>query len=409
MSQLNDSIPQAVVGREEERRLVINGSFLSRDLRSTVKTHQSSRRLATQLIVTGKQVGAGRIGVMDGRQLKGHYKILPSQDTHGLVRLEEAVAQELALLGNLLFVLAGTLRGLRPSTQTVQSETAHELRLDPTLKTTFASLGGGVYAVKMILPVEDLLVEISEALPEGTELSDSDRQAISDAYNRLLDAATMDVAIPTKPIGSPKETVLGQIVSSLEAQKDEYARALTALRTNPDDRHALHEVLRIAYNFSTDVLPLMSLFMSICDLKPLVFWCTVDAQWALHSAFAHLPWSALGRKESLHEYQEIVSQARNHAFHHVLPFDATVEINLLDSDVRAEKIRLFLPFGEKQGRGVRIQDQELADVLSEFSRARQRPVSIRFWQANLGVMQAACTLAQRVLESIMLIHEARGT
>ena len=82
MSQDSDSISQAVVGRDGDRRLIINSSFLSRDLRSTAKTHQSSRRLAAQLIVTGKQVGASTIGVMDDRQLKGHNKILPSQDTN---------------------------------------------------------------------------------------------------------------------------------------------------------------------------------------------------------------------------------------------------------------------------------------------------------------------------------------
>jgi hypothetical protein len=114
---------------------------------------------------------------------------------------------------------------------------------------------------------------------EGTELSAIERQAISNAYNELLDGATTDVAIPTERIARPKDTVLGQIVGSLQEQKDEYAGALSALRRASGDRHALHEVLRIAYNFSTDVLPLMSLFMSICDLKPLVFWCTVDAQW----------------------------------------------------------------------------------------------------------------------------------
>jgi hypothetical protein len=253
---------------------------------------------------------------------------------------------------------------------------------------------------------EDLLAQISDSLPESTELSDADRHAISDSYNKLLDASTMEVAIPAGRIARSSDTVLGQIVSALESQKDEYALALLALRKTPDDRHALHEGLRIAYNFATEALPLISLFMSICDLQPLVFWCTVDSQWSLYSAFADLPWSALGKKQSLHAYQEIVSQARNDAFHHVLPFDATVEIDLLDQNVRAEKIRLFLPFGEKQGRGIRVQDQELADVLAEFSRARQRPVSIAFWQANLRVMQAACRLAERMLEAIILIREA---
>lgn len=407
VSQSTDSIPQAVVGRDGERQLIINRSFLSRDLRSSVKTRQSSRRLSARLVVSGKQVRASTVAVMDDRPLKGHYKILPSQDSHGLVSLKDAVAQELARMGDLVFVLVGTVMGLRPYSQPVKSRTVKELRLDPGLDTNFAKVADSSYAVKTVLPIEDLLVQISASLSEGRELSATDRQAISEAYNALLDAATTDVAVPTGPIVQPRETVLGQIVGSLQAQKDEYANALNALRQVDDNRHAVHEVLRIAYNFSTDVLPLMSLFMSICDLKPLVFWCTVDAQWALYAAFASLPWSALGRKESLYEYQGIVSEARNHAFHHVLPFDTTIEIDLLNLDVRAEKIRLFSPFGEKHGRGLRIQDQELADVLSEFSRARQRPVSIRFWQDNLGVMQAACMLAQRVLESIILIHEAR--
>jgi hypothetical protein len=269
-------------------------------------------------------------------------------------------------------------------------------------------VGAASYALKTILPIEDLFVQISGTLPEGAELSATDRQPIARAYNELLDAATTIVAAPsTGRIERPTQTVLDK--SSIRWKDRKRSIAMPWIRSvrRPDDRPALYEVLRIAYNFSTDVLPLMSLFMSICDLKPLVFWCTVDAQWALYTAFAALPWSALGRKESLHEYQGIVSQARNHAFHHVLPFDATVEIDLLNLDVRAEKIRLFLPFGERQGRGVRIQDQEMADVLAEFSRARQVPVSTAFWQANLGVMQASCTLAQRVLESIILIWEAR--
>ena len=162
-----------------------------------------------------------------------------------------------------------------------------------------------------------------------------------------------------------------------------------------------------AYNFSTDVLPLISLFMSICDLKPIVFWCTLGKQWELYRAFASLPWSVPGRKEKLEEYRSIVSEARNSAFHHVLPFDATIGVDLSKQDVRAEKIRLFSPYGRNQERGVLLKDQQLADVFAEFSRAKQRPVSNAFWEANVRVMDAACDLAEAVLESLILSHEAK--
>jgi hypothetical protein len=68
-----------------------------------------------------------------------------------------------------------------------------------------------------------------------------------------------------------------------------------------------------------------------------------------------------------------VSQTRNYAFHHVLPFDATVEINLLSSDVRAEKIRLFLPFGEMQSfhqhvRQCPVIDKDFSTIMNRNSR-----------------------------------------
>ena len=102
-----------------------------------------------------------------------------------------------------------------------------------------------------------------------------------------------------------------------------------------------------------------------------------------------------------------MSHARNRAFHHVLPFDATVEVDLSHLDVRAESIRLFTPFGGKQERGVRLKDQALADLLGEFSRAKWRPVSNIFWQANLKVMDAASDLAQAILDTLILLHKAK--
>ena len=141
---------------------------------------------------------------MDDRPLKGHYKILPSQDSHGLVSLKDAVAQELARMGDLVFVLVGTVMGLRPYSQPVKSRTVKELRLDPGLDTNFAKVADSSYAVKTVLPIEDLLVQISASLSEGRELSATDRQAISEAYNALLDAATTDVAVPTGPIVQPR-------------------------------------------------------------------------------------------------------------------------------------------------------------------------------------------------------------
>jgi hypothetical protein len=403
----DDAIAAAVVGRNTNARLVINGSFLYRD--KSVKTTQSSRRLLTSLVAAGKRVRTENVWIIDNETVRTHYKIIPRQDTAGLITLASGVAQELAGIGDLLFILVGTVKGLRPQMQQVNSLNVKELRLVPLLADgEVQRTGNGIYSLRKILPIEELFERINDDLEaQGRVLSAEDRRVIGTAYDAMLDCATTEVTVPTGEVRHRTETVLGKIVASLQDQAAQYGTALYSLAHAPDDSRALNEVLRIAYNFSADVLPLISLFVSICDLKPLVFWCTVKEQWALHRAFASLPWAALGRKEKLEEYKSIVSQARSHAFHHVLPFDSTVEVDLSTLDVRAETIRLFVPFGQKQGRGVHLKDQKLADVLAEFSRAKERPVSHVFWEANLAVIQAACKLAEEVLATLILIHDAR--
>jgi hypothetical protein len=407
MTSSNDEIAQAVIGRNANVNLVINSSFLYRD-RQSVKTTQSPRRLVAQLSATGRRVRATEVSILDGLTLRSHYKLLPSRSDSALDPLAAGVTQELAAIGDLLFILIGTVKGLRPSIQTVQSAAVKELRLVPSQAAPdIQQLGTGIYGIRKILALEELLAHINQDLNAEGGLSADDRRGVAQAYDTMVDAATTEVTVPSGRIRERKETVLGQIVTSLKTQAAEYRDSLTAMHNSPEDSKALNEVLRIAYNFSTDVLPLISLFRSICDLKPLVFWCTVKQQWALYRAFASLPWSALGRKEKLEEYESIVSQARSYAFHHVLPFDSTVEVDLSNLDVRAETIRLFLPFGQTQGRGVHLKDQKLADILSEFSRAKLRPVSTVFWQSNLKIMQESCQLAEHILETLILLHEAR--
>lgn len=397
---------QKEVSRYKTAYLVINSSFLHR---GPVKTLQSPKRLAIRVHITDGPPEIETIVIASGLTQKSHYKFFPEADIQELCPLEHAVADGVTSLGDLIFVLIGTVKGLRPVIEQVEGQEVMELRLDPAQSDRVSKVDAGIYAVKEFVAIEDVFDYISRSLQSQDGLSEKDRQAIARAYDALLDNATTEVVIPREQADSNSEaTTLGQIVRSLNHHANEYREALTELQTASDDsKNALNNVLRIAYNFSSDVLPLISLFMSICDLKPIVFWCTVEKQWALYQAFAALPWSALGRKEKLDEYQRIISEARNQAFHHVLPFDSTVEIDVSGLDVRAETVRLFAPFGSKRDRGVRLRDQDLADVLAEFSRAKQRPVSKVFWQSNQKVLEAAADLAQDILDALLMIHRAK--
>lgn len=406
IGESNDAIGAAVIGRQTNFRLLLNSSFIFRDSRS-LRTNQSSRRLLARLASKGRHVAVEDVLVVDDWSIRDNYKLISAQDNFDGTLLKDAVSQELRSIGDLLLVLVGRLGGLRPAVQPVNGKAVTELRLDPSLRTPIERTNEHTYSVAALLPMEDLLSKIDADLKEGGGVSAVERIKVGEAYDALLDAATADVSIPATRINDAGKTVLGKIVAAIQAQVTEYRRSLNTLVAAPEDRHSMHEVLRIAYNFSSDVVPLLFLFVSICDLKPLVFWCTMDAQWAFRAALGDLPWLALGRKEKLEEYRAVISRARDHAFHHILPFDATLEVDLSDSDVRAERIRLFSPYGTKDERGIRMKDQALAEVFAEFSRSRQRPVSLAFWRANLKVMDAASTLAERILEALVLIHEAR--
>jgi hypothetical protein len=407
IGEADDTIAGAVIGRNTTVHLVINGSFLYRD-KTLVKTNQSAKRLLARLTATGKRLSTESITIIEDEAIKGHYKMLSMPDAARLTALDASVAQELANSGDLLFTLLGTIKGMRARTEEVEGRNVRELRLVPSL--TGANIqrsGEGAYSFRQILPIEELLQFIADDLIDKGTLSAEDQRAIAASYDTMLDQVVTEVTVPSGQVRDRNETILGKIAVSLRAQAEEYRKALAGLSRDSDDPRALHEVLRIAYNFTADVLPLIALFVSICDLKPLIFWCTLGEQWALHQAFASLPWAALGRKGNLEDYKSIVSQARSHAFHHILPFDSTVEVDLSTLDVRAEKIRLFAPFGQKEGRGIHLKDQKLAEVLSVFSRAKERPVSQGFWKANLSVIQAACRLADGVLSALILIHDAK--
>jgi hypothetical protein len=257
MAAVFDEIAGAVIGRNTTTYLVINSSFLYRE-RQAVKTIQSSRRLVTRLAATGKRIRADAVFVVDDLALKSHFKILSQSEARYLIPLTDAVASELTDMSDLIFILIGAMKGLRPGAQEVEKGRVKELRLIPTLQgPVIQRIERGVYGIQKIIPPEDLLAFISGDFEEHGEMPTDEKRAVAEAYDRMTDSATTDVLVPTGTIERPSETVLGKIVESLQEQANEYDEALKSLDRAPDDPHVLNEVLRLAYNFSSDVLPLI--------------------------------------------------------------------------------------------------------------------------------------------------------
>lgn len=100
--------------------------------------------------------------------------------------------------------------------------------------------------------------------------------------------------------------------------------------------------------------------------------------------------------------------ARNSAFHNLFPFRKSLKVPLPDAALGTPELRIFAQHTKKSENQLTYRDKELVDVLLEFTRARERRVSLSFWQKNLEVMDAMIRLFQRTNEFLKLLVDARG-
>jgi hypothetical protein len=85
--------------------------------------------------------------------------------------LDQAIQQETRVMGDLLFILIGTIKGLRPHTQTINGKNVEELRLDPSIGSAIQKVENGIYSVRTLLPVDELFDFINHDLREAGGLS----------------------------------------------------------------------------------------------------------------------------------------------------------------------------------------------------------------------------------------------
>ena len=120
-------------------------------------------------------------------------------------------------------------------------------------------------------------------------------------------------------------------------------------RGQPDDAQVLNELLRISYNFADGARALIGLVVGICDLKPLIFWLTIASQFELAERFGELPFALVGKaKPSLDRYGNVISGARNRAFHDLFSFGRPFHVRLTGDAFRAAELRLFQDYRHRQ-------------------------------------------------------------
>lgn len=382
--------------------VAVNNSFMFRTKVSTVK---NEKFLVLEVEKSGDFATEPRVA--EGIGLNTDLKRIPakSKKMPTCESLEHSIAAELKRLGRLVFLLAGSVEDTVQVEETVADEIFKTIVLDPQLKSEVL-IEDGTILLKQIGSEERVWEAIKDELakmkrPEPTEEL---KQKIASALESVSSRAHALLRLPVSTKGAEKDSVLDSIVAVLVEQKAAYADSLSKCRgEQTDDPDAYNNMLRIAYNFAGDAISFLRLLVSICDLKPIILWCTIAKQYKLSEAFRSLPWARSRYKPSLASYESVIGDARNRAFHRLFPFTKPIDVILPGSALTDLRLRIFSEYTKRKENDLTYQDKEMVDLLKEFTITREHSVPDGFWPRNLDVMNAAIELFGSVSDTLRLL------
>jgi hypothetical protein len=386
--------------------ILINNSFLSRD-KQFIKTTKNSQFLCLK-VENIDPFSLESVSVAEATDFKLDFKLISQKSKEPLKvkPLDDAILSELKRLGKLIFILIGSINQDKTFEIPIEHVQFDKIILDFNGEQELSVEGKDII---INLPGdEDYLWEVlqRESLAgkqDGTPLPESLKSPFQRAVKNIRENSCLALVLP--PPGVEINNSLFDVMSiAIRKQIEEYEQSLK--NCGPQlglDYKEFNNVLRIAYNFSSDAVRVIKLLISVCDLKPIILWMTINEQIALLNAFQCIP--GLNKtKPDLNDYISQVNGARNKAFHDLFPFRHTIEAELDGVSLSAKRMRFFSPFTAKSKNIFEFQDQQLVEILTEFTRAEEKYVDPVFWERNLVVMNATANLLESVASSLKQLY-----
>lgn len=348
-------------------------------------------------------------GILRGPKINSNFKAIASKSSNisDMITLDSGVKKESSALGAFVFILISLIDDTVKNECELNHSAIDRVVWDPTKKEISNVVGKTVFIKDTYdeeavwSAVEDYYSKQNAFPPDGL------KEALGVALDKLQDEAVANLHLPKKS-GSSDGGMTDCIIDVLMDQRSQYKAALDRCKGDPErDAGAFNELLRIAYNFSSDATTYLRLIVSICDLKPIVLWGTIYEHYQLSEAFRLLPWARSRNKPSLKNYIDTIADARNSSFHNLFPFRKSLNFRLPISALEDANLRIFSEHGKKKDNQLHYQDQELVDVLLEFTRARERRVTSRFWKQNLEVMDATIKLFANTAAFLKALYRAK--
>lgn len=377
--------------------ILVNNSFFFRE---KIKSNKSEKYLAFKVNKTNKRFDTSKCYVVQGLKKLATFKIIDKNDNRITAEsISSVISTELSDLGELVFTLIGEIQDVYTFSEEVKTTDIKKITLNPNHHQDFEFVGTEVIVKKsqdrnfVITEVKNHLTANGKNIPEEIE------KTIDKTLTEIEKKAYCDLTVPTS-INPSTDYFLDLIVNIIDGHINNYRTHLPNISTNPQ---SYNEVLRVSYNFVSDVNKLMELLINVCDIKPLISWMTISKYFKIENSFQNLPKGFSNKKPDIKEYESIVKNARNKTFHQLFPFSKSLEFNI--TRLNDIKLRMFSDYGNKKQNQLTFQDKELADLLLGFTRVVEQNVSDEFWRKNLDVMIAINEMIKAVSKSLKLIKE----
>jgi hypothetical protein len=380
-----------------------NSSFF----RQKLKTLKSALYLGIP-VRTASHLGVSNLVAVQGVTFHTDFKFV---ELRGLKKLQidelkTAIEKELGRLGSIVMVLIGEIQNKVITKEPIAHSLFSEIELNPTCSMAL-TLNDKTIQVNSISDEEVIWSELEKA--HGADLPKDLAEPLATALENIRKRHYAILRLPAESVST--HPLLDSFVDALRQNATQYKKAWNKCKRQQDiDPDEFNDVLRIAYNFATDAILVIRLLARICDLKPIVRWCTVDEWFRLAENFRNLPWSKMKGKPSLDAYQHTVNNARNKAFHKLLPVENTLRVELEGTKLGRITLRLFPEYVARNAEEtLDYEDRALVELLTDFTRVSEERVSPQFWQRNVAVMEATIELLSRTSSALKLLAKTSSS
>jgi len=370
--------------------IAINNSFIFRD---NIKTVKSEKYLAFD-INNAKIFDLKKIFIVEGISFNSHFKLFTKTTGQNRIDIETAIKKELTEIGEVLYTIVGDIQDTNNTSEVLSNTHFKKITLSPSLGLDFEIIADEI-KIKDYSDREMIWTSIKSHCNTNTlDIADNLPMLIDRAITNLQNNAFSNLALPKK-FDPAKKYLLDKISLVIEEHLKTYKLNIAKIDTDPN---AIIEILRISYNFVSDVNKLLALIINLCDLKPLILWLTISKHFNLDFKFKDLPFGFSKKKASLSDYESVIKNARNKSFHQLFPFNKAIRFEL--EALEKVSVTIFSTYGKKDGNKMTYKDQELHDLLRSFTRVNEQIVSKIFWKKNEYVMQAVYEMIITTSEAI---------